>query len=371
MLKRWLCLLVCGLLCAGAAAETLALPAQTLEIGEEAFCGAAITAAALPEGLLRIGAAAFRDCTALKRVELPGTLEEIADDSFDGCGEALYFTCPPNCAAADWARASGFDYAAGTVCRALVIAQTYPGTDYALTGSANDARAVRFCLSRLGVTAYEGRIVARTNLDADAILTAVSDAFADAGEDDISLFYYSGHGTEGGELVGADLAWLGPARLRACMDQIPGRKVLVVDACYSGALIQDEASAPRLRSISTGFAGAFLSAFTARTRSAFGGAPRYYVLTAARADQASEERAITSGATQRVMGCFTYGLCLGCGWDGVSSAAGELFADRDADGAVTLDEAFAYASARAAELNPDQTAVVYPKGCTAFSPFRK
>lgn len=383
MWKKILALALAALLWAAASAEPLALPEGIEAIEASAFEGcAAIDAVVIPEGCAAIGEAAFRGCASLKRVALAGTVEAIADDSFDGCGEALYFTCPAGSAAAAWARGSGFDYSAGTVCRALVIGQRYTGTSRVLYGTVNDAVSVEGCLKALGTTAY--RVTRVTNLTAEGILSAIEDTFGAAGEDDISLLYYSGHGEAGGELVGSDLAYLSPAQLRACLDGIPGRKVIIVDACYSGALVADEdaleadeawLSAAEIEEPAApepeAFVQSFLSAFALRKRSAFGGAGRYYVITSAHADQTSGESSITSGGASRVMGFFTYALCAGCGWDGVTRSACEAAADLDGDGAVTLAEAFEYANGRAAFFNPDQAAVAYPEGCTAFAPFRR
>ena len=382
----------------------MVLPSDVKDIREMAFTGCTqIEELIIPEGVEMIGNQAFAGCRSLNRVTLPQTLETVGTDCFSDCAEALYLTVPPDSAAAEWARRSGFDYTANTVCRALVIGQTYAGTVNALYGTANDARAVRFCLNQLGTTAYE--ITSQTNLSGNEILTAISETFGAAGQDDISLLYYSGHGDTGGELVGRDLANITPSQLREELDRIPGRKVIIVDACYSGNLIEDtedntsnESMQPLLTTSSVdetetlqadesqtegvqteefpaeefpdAFTQAFLSAFTKHRRSAFGGSSGYYVMTAASASQGSEEDRITSGQYTRIMGFFTYALCLGCGWDGVSGTAVDTAADVNKDGAVTWEEAYSYARDRVNGFGAEQTVGVYPAGCTAFSPFR-
>ena len=210
--------------------------------------------------------------------------------------------------------------------------------------------------------------------------------------------------------MGRDLAEITPSQLRSALDEIPGRKVIIVDACYSGNLIEDtngansngssqllmttgnvaetesekepvvseETEAPmdgptmfQTEEFSEMFTQAFLSEFTKHRRSAFVGSSGYYVMTAASALQESEENQITSGQYTRIMGYFTYALCLGCGWDGVSGTAVDAEADVNEDGAVTWEEAYSYARDRVNGFGAEQTVGVYPAGCTAFSPFRR
>ena len=71
------------------------------------------------------------------------------------------------------------------------------------------------------------------------------------------------------------------------------------------------------------------------------------------------------------MGYFSYALCLGCGWDGIANTQVDMAADVNGDGAVTLQEAFVFSDDLASGFNENQSAVVYPEGCTAFAPFRR
>ena len=361
-------------LCFPFTAAGMTLPAGTEEVCEGAFenCSS-IEEVLIPEGTVRVNDSAFSGCSSLKKVTLPASLENIGNDCFDGCAEALCFSVPADCPAAQWVRSSGFDYSADTVCRALIIGQTYSGTVDALYGTANDARAMRFCLSQMKNRHYE--IDMSINLSAQGILDAISSSFEEAGEDDISLFFYSGHGDIGGKLVGNDLEMITPSQLRAALDRIPGRKIIIVDACYSGSLIEDVGAGSSL-SVSSAdlfpqnFTESFTSAFRPRLRSAFGGTSQYYVMTAARADQTSEEDSIYSGGSSRNMGFFTYSLCRGCGWDGVAFASTDMAADVNEDGAITWAEAFEYTTASVLHFTDEQQAVVYPQNCTAFAPFR-
>ena len=371
MLLFWLIAIWCRI--SASCAEAWFLPSSMREIDAEAFSGCSqITEVSIPNGVKTIGERAFQNCTRLRRVVFPASIETIGDQALDGCAEALYILCEPETPAAEWAAGSGFDWDAGTVCRALVIGQSYTGTKYSLRGPVYDMQAVASCLRQMQTRGYT--VTERTNLTAGGILSAIYTAFSGATANDISFLYYSGHGLEGGYLVGQDLKSVSPAALRSVLDQIPGRKVIFVDACFSGALLEDEPlrqNAAPLRtqnniydSFTQGFAGAFYT----NTRSLKG--TSYYVMTACQAAEESEEGYIRSGTSGCYMGFFTYALCQGCGWDGVQNQAGQRLADQNSDDVVTFEEAYDYAAAHAQENNPNQSAVVYPAQCTWFSPFR-
>ena len=81
---------------------------------------------------------------------------------------------------------------------------------------------------------------------ADTLAAWAEEAFRGAGEGDACILYLSTHGalrpeTEAGMALllsdGTSEADLSPAELRAILEKLPGRKVLIVDACYSGGLI--------------------------------------------------------------------------------------------------------------------------------------
>jgi len=80
----------------------------------------------------------------------------------------------------------------------------------------------------------------------DAFEDLIREAFAGAREEDTALLYISTHGVRrenapGGMALllsnGEQQEGLTPDRLREMMDKVPGRKILMADACRSGALI--------------------------------------------------------------------------------------------------------------------------------------
>ena len=105
--------MVCLLLAhgAGARADTLALPEGTKHIADEAFCGdMSLDEVLLPEGVETIGVRAFAD-SGVKRVYLPASLEDIADDAFAGCADVEAWGDPYTCGA-DFCARNGIAYTA-------------------------------------------------------------------------------------------------------------------------------------------------------------------------------------------------------------------------------------------------------------------
>ena len=261
---------------------------------------------------------------------------------------------------------------ANPVYRALLIGNTYPGTLDAIPGPDNDVKGMRSMLGKMSSTPYY--IVTRSNLSADDIVYAIQNAFSSATVNDVSLFYFSGHGTNAagtnyhGALVGTGGSYLSVARLKSVLDQIPGKKVVIVDTCHSGALISKsgEGAATVSKSDLNAFNSKVISTFSVSTQSrgendlANSG---YYVITAAH----SSEECITmgfdangDGVLEKQFGLFTYGLCHGSGWNMAYDSTMSLNADADSNKEITLHEAYAYARWKAQQSNPNQTAQIYP-----------
>lgn len=258
------------------------------------------------------------------------------------------------------------------VYRALLIGNTYTGTTNELAGPENDITGMRYMLKQMTRTPY--RISTHHELSADEMTSAILDAFDGATVNDVSLFYFSGHGANAigstfhGALQGTGGSYLSIAKLKATLDQIPGKKVVIVDTCHSGALIGKSGDAAAV--VSTSELHAFNSsvvntfAVTTQTKGENDLAnSSYYVITAAH----STEECITmgrdadgDGVLDKHFGLFTYSLCHGSGWNLATNAVVNMNADSDDNGELTLHEAYAYARWMAQQSNPNQTAQIYP-----------
>ena len=244
-MRRFLFLIAIALgLAQGALAEALVLPAQLTEIGDEAFLGdSSVAEVVVPQGVLSIGENAFCDCTGLCRITIPASVEHLAETFVSGCAPDLLIRTEPGSAACAFAQTHQMDYQADTVYRALLVGQVYEAHPaLTLDGPGNDVRAMQACLEMYENTPYQVRV--SMDLTGGEILDAIRECFADAQSQDVSLFYYSGHGVSSsdsalqGAFLGADgQSAVTAAQLRAALDNIPGRKIVIIDACYSGNML--------------------------------------------------------------------------------------------------------------------------------------
>lgn len=288
--------------------------------------------------------------------------------------------------------------------RALLIGNTYTGESNELPGCENDVDGMRTMLGRMTATPYS--VTVKKNIRAEEILSSISSTFGNASYNDVSLFYYSGHGanslgTDGNPtsyhaaLVGTFQTYVSIARLKTELDKIPGKKVIIIDACHSGQFIARDGAVTQVSS--SAFNSQVVNLFanddqlsgdvsrTAVVLAADGSellseeAPAfidragdtnfaksgYYVITACRSEEKSVSTGYDSngdGKIDRYFGLFTYGLCYGNGWNlARNSAISALNADLNKDSKVTLYEAYVYAKVMAQSHNPNQTAQIWPE----------
>lgn len=288
--------------------------------------------------------------------------------------------------------------------RALLIGNTYTGESNELPGCDNDVDGMRTMLGRMTATPYS--VTVKKNIRAEEILSSISSTFGNASYNDVSLFYYSGHGanslgTDGNPtsyhaaLVGTFQTYVSIARLKTELDKIPGKKVIIIDACHSGQFIARDGAVTQVSS--SAFNSQVVNLFandeqlsgdvsrTAVVLAADGSellseeAPEfidragetnfaksgYYVITACRSEEKSVSTGYDSngdGKIDRYFGLFTYGLCYGNGWNLARNAAiSSLNADLNKDSKVTLYEAYVYAKVMAQSHNPNQTAQIWPE----------
>lgn len=343
-MKRLLLLLLI-LSLSSAAFATSIFPDSLVAIEEEAFAGdVSLENLIISEEVTSIGPRAFAE-TALKTIAIPSSVTDIAGDAFENVRTPMLILTEPGSTAVTYALRSNLDFRADTVCRALVIGQTeYPG-DSKLEGPGKDIVKLQAILDGYSVTTA-------TNLTAEEIRNSIASTFSEAKEEDISLFYYSGHGNAfDGALVGIDLtSCVTAAELRAALDYVPGRKIVIVDACYSGGLIRKSTG-------SSDPAALFVKAFTTKPLRLFSSiaAQQYFVIASSKSDEESWEASYG--------GIFTDAF--------VKSRAS---ADEDCDGVVTLQEAYQYTKEKVQQTasagGKIQTAQVYPENCHWFGLFR-
>lgn len=357
--KRWAAFIaaiavMCS--CAFVFAETAAmlrLPEALEIIDEEAFCGStSIKRVEISGNTVEIRSRAFADST-LTEIVLPGSLTYIAEDIFDGCSEVLAFV-DEGSYAHGWCLENGVDYAYlnGTptpeppptpdpvVYRALLLGNTYPGTSDALDAPDDDVAGMAQMLALQKKTPYA--VTTKLNLSAVEALAAIGTTFAEADSDDVSLFYYSGHGSSvSGDGLGALICigntYITVSQLRAQLDTVPGKKIVLLDCCHSGAHIARSAGTNRAEA----FNDAVIAAFSVKSRSNLA-TEGYTVLTACSQTESSWELTISSGFG---VGFFSQGIASGSGYDLINREKCAMHADNkgDLNGMTSLGEAYDYA----------------------------
>ncbi len=240
--------------------------------------------------------------------------------------------------------------------RALVIGQGYAGTSNYLPGTLNDGIGMQTMLNRLTGTDYT--VTRKSEQSASSILSSIGSTFSGATSKDISLFYYSGHGFSGtGSLVGTDGQPVSSTALRNKLDSVPGKKIVIIDACHSGNMIGKDGVKQAVSD--TDFINTFISGFAGGSRSNLAAAG-YYVIVAAHSSETSAEGTLTSGGSSLRAGYFTAALTIGCGWNYIANGATSRPADTNSDGKLTLNEVYRYTYNTALQLNDTQHAQVYP-----------
>lgn len=91
----------------------MVLPESLKRIEDEAFKGSSVVAVWLPDGCESIGARAFANCKNLEDIHIPASVNSIADDAFEGCGEVSFSVEDMDTYAVEYADQHGIDWAMG------------------------------------------------------------------------------------------------------------------------------------------------------------------------------------------------------------------------------------------------------------------
>ena len=175
----------------------------------------------------------------------------------------------------------------------------------------------------------------------------IKDSFKATTNDDISFVFYAGHGRSGDNdarglgICTMDDGWSGYYSYSDFLDllneNIKGRIILIVDACYSGGFANAAKKSPAKNRICVLAAAAIdeisMGTYKARMKTEQFGAVSDVIGVAAKyLDE------ITKG--DRTYQCFTYAMMTGLGWQNSSSYPADLNKDK----VVTCEELYAYAN---------------------------
>ena len=179
-----------------------------------------------------------------------------------------------------------------------------------------------------------------------AILNGIATAFSGADSDDVSYFYFSGHGIldDSGVsyLCPTDISYYSPFssfistnELEATLSAIPGTKVVILDCCNSGGFIGKQMQEEEIFTNPRDFNNNVIDVFLSKDLTG----SQYKVLTSCLSSQVSVGLIPTAPTAGDPFGLFSRVLCEGCGYNYYSHP---YYADANANGEITLNEAYLY-----------------------------
>lgn len=174
---------------------------------------------------------------------------------------------------------------AAVTYRALLVGVLDADGQEELNGTALDVNRMAKFLSMQSNPYTVNKCIDQTKA---AVLEAISAKFAGATNDDVSLFYFSGHGgiLSGQPCIMMKDTVITMTELKDALDQVPGTKIILIDACESGSFIGKSLMAPGK---SQDFPSLVIEHFSASQNAKSLAAQKYRVITSAHSSEDSYE----------------------------------------------------------------------------------
>lgn len=200
----------------------------------------------------------------------------------------------------------------------------------------------------------------------EAILDGIASTFYGADSNDISYFYYTGHGGRLGisYICPADYTFsifslINVNKLENALSAIPGTKIVILDTCHSGGFIGKEKGERIIPEEElTYFNDEVISVFSQAEYKGLLTTNQYKVLTSCSYNQECWEMI---PIYEDPCGIFTMALCTGCGYFDYDYPA-----DSNGNAKVSLQEAYLYikdwVQYYPGDLPSPQDVQVYPDG---------
>ncbi len=245
--------------------------------------------------------------------------------------------------------ASGHWTGSAAISRALLIGNQNYSSE--LPGCHNDMNSMA---GMLGGLKNSFKITKYPDASASQMLNAIKSAFSGATESDVSLFFYSGHGLSSsgssyhGSLCGVDGSYLTPSELASALSAVPGRVIVLLDSCFSGAVISTKdgkVDKSALDSYNQAVIDAFAAVNTTLSAKAgeMYGKSKFVVLTAAAYSETSSSLWYTSEGESSAFGVFTRALVEGCGSEYYTgNYTGSIPSDNNGDKGISVTEIYNY-----------------------------
>lgn len=188
------------------------------------------------------------------------------------------------------------------------------------------------------------------------ILQGILDTFSGADENDVSYFYYNGHGDWDfltsyicpSDTDGTLTSYISVDALEETLSSIPGMKVVILDTCFSGGFI-GKGNITSDGVILTNFNNEVITEFSQIISKDLLTSNQYQVITASHYDQPSYGDLDLHPTDNDPTTYFTRYLCKGCGYED-----GILYADWDVvNSKINLYELYQYVKINI-ELDPSE-----------------
>ncbi|MBU4314150.1 MAG: caspase family protein [Desulfobacteraceae bacterium] len=247
-----------------------------------------------------------------------------------------------------------------------------------LPGPTYDVNRVRQTLSQcrfgsLPTEFSEIRYTTDWSATKSAILQGIASIFSEADYNDVSYFYFSGHGIRFNNtsyLCPTEASYYSPLsayisidELENALSSIPGTKVVFLDSCHSGGFIGKGREDIIVSQEKLAFFNEdIINIFSRSESKSLLTTNQYKVLTSCHYYQECMGVSPTTPGDFEPFGVFTMALCEGCGY-----YSGSYPADTNLDTIVSLQEAYLYVKSYVQDLsntypylNIDQDVQVYP-----------
>lgn len=271
--------------------------------------------------------------------------------------------------------------------RALLVGQIYEGVSglEPLIGDVDCSYMYDLLAKVKGPEGGAYSVAYYKDLSRYGIHEAIAETFAGADSNDVSLFYFTGHGDDyasytdpdAGALCtveGSDYGLLQLQDLAGWLKAVPGKVIVFIDSCGSGAAVYGNGLTANAQKRAAGFNQAVVNAFAAAdvTIAAADGTvsnagefrqTKFIVLTSSRYRQSS---GYTTGYDGGAVSHFTYWLWYGA----VPYGSRQMDADTNRDHILTLKELYTYIKRYDSYDYYIQNVQVYPSATSTYRLFK-
>lgn len=238
----------------------------------------------------------------------------------------------------------------GVTYRVYAIGNANYMGDGKLPGCKTDVKMVAAAFRKARFSGKAAKVNAYTDLKGSqmrSLLGSMSKSGADS--NDVTVFYYSGHGMSSssvrGALCGVDWDLVTVKQVQQALDKVPGKVIVMLDCCLSGQYITSKGAVSSTTSSSSfnkTVIEEFKSDFQSKALTDSKYKNKYKIITAS----GPREPSYISNDRRDDCSVFTDYLALALGVDCYDGVINKMYGDKNGDSVVTLKELYGYVNAR-------------------------